>query len=461
MARFDAIVIGSGQAGNPLSQKLADHGWTVALIEKENLGGTCVNTGCTPTKTMIASAQVAHYARNAGKWGVRGGETSVDLPAIVHHKDEVVRQWRAGVEKKVQDRPNLHLYRRQARFVGPNRLRVGDQDLEGERIFINTGTRVAVPRLEGLDKVDYLTNASIMELTQMPEHLVVLGGGYIGLEFGQMFRRFGSRVTVVHNGENILPREDSDISAELAKALEAEGIRFMLNAQTTRVAKQNGEVVLQLQAGGNVRGSHLLVATGRRPNTDDLGLETAGVQIDGKGFIRVNNRLETNVPGIWALGDIKGGPAFTHISYNDYQIVYANLIEGKQLTTDNRIVPYAVFTDPQLGRVGLTEKEARATGRRLKIGKIPMGWVARAIERNETAGLMKLVVDADNDRILGAAILSTEGGELVQILHAVMLAGAPYTLLKGAIYIHPTLAEGFWTLMDQVKPADPPAKSAP
>jgi pyruvate/2-oxoglutarate dehydrogenase complex dihydrolipoamide dehydrogenase (E3) component len=452
MTRYDAIVIGSGQAGNPLSQKLADHGWTVALIEKEHLGGTCINTGCTPTKTMIASSQVAHYARTASKWGVHTGEVSVDLPAIVRRKNEIVLQWRSGQEKKVQQRPKLHLYRGQARFVGPKRLHVGEQELEGERIFINTGTRVAVPHLEGLDQIDYLTNASIMELTQVPEHLVVLGGGYIGLEFGQMFRRFGSQVTIVHQSEHILPREDPDVTGELQKALEAEGIRFLLNAQTTRVAKPNGEVVLQFQAGDTLRGSHLLVATGRRPNTDDLGLENAGVHLNRQGFVQVNNRLETNVPGVWALGDVKGGPAFTHISYNDYQIVYANLIEGKQLSTDNRIVPYAVFTDPQLGRVGLTETEARATGCRLKVGKIPMSWVARAIERSETAGLMKLVVDADNDHILGAAILSTEGGELVQILHAVMLAGAPYTLLKGAIYIHPTLAEGFWTLMEEVKP---------
>jgi pyruvate/2-oxoglutarate dehydrogenase complex dihydrolipoamide dehydrogenase (E3) component len=461
MTRYDAIVIGSGQAGNPLSQKLADHGWAVAFVEKEHLGGTCINTGCTPTKTMIASSQVAHYARNAGRWGVRTGKVSVDLPAVVRRKDEIVRQWRAGQEKKVQERPNLHLYRGAARFVGPKRLRVGDQELEGERVFINTGTRVDVPRLEGLDQIDYLTNASIMELAQVPEHLVVLGGGYIGLEFGQMFRRFGSRVTVVHRGEHILPREDADVTQELQKALEAEGIRFILNAQTTRVTKQNGEVVLQLQAGDDVRGSHLLIATGRRPNTEELGLENAGVQVDRQGFVPVNSRLETNVPGVWALGDVKGGPAFTHISYNDYQIVYANLIEGKQLTTDGRIVPYSVFTDPQLGRVGLTETEARATGRRLKVGKIPMGWVARAIERDETAGLMKLVVDAGNDRILGAAILGTEGGELVQILHAVMLAGAPYTLLKGAIYIHPTLAEGFWTLMEKVKPTDLSAEEAP
>jgi pyruvate/2-oxoglutarate dehydrogenase complex dihydrolipoamide dehydrogenase (E3) component len=457
MSTYDTIVIGSGQAGNPLSQKLADHGWAVALIERGHLGGTCVNTGCTPTKTMIASAQVAHYARNAGRWGVRTGEVSVDLPRVVARKDAVVQQWRSGQERKVEQRKSLHLYRGQARFVGPHRLRVGDEEMESERIFINTGTRTDIPRLEGLDRIDYLTNASIMELSAVPEHLLVLGGGYIGLEFGQMFRRFGSRVTVVHRSEHILPREDPDVTQELQKALEAEGVRFVLNARTTRVEKQDGQVVLRLEAGGGsetVRGSHLLVATGRRPNTDELGLESVGVRLTGQGYIQVNPRLETTAPGVWALGDVKGGPAFTHISFNDYQIVYANLIEGKQLTTDNRLVPYAVFTDPQLGRVGLTEKEARAAGRRLKVGKIPMSWVARAIERDETAGLMKLVVDADTDRILGAAILATEGGELVQILGAVMLAGAPYTLLKGAIYIHPTLAEGFWTLMEEVKPVD-------
>jgi pyruvate/2-oxoglutarate dehydrogenase complex dihydrolipoamide dehydrogenase (E3) component len=406
---------------------------------------------------MIASAQVAHYARNAGKWGVRASDVTVDLPRIVARKDQIVQQWRSGQERKVEQREKLHLYRGHARFVAPRQLRVGEQDLASERIFINTGTRVDVPGLDGLDRVEFLTNASIMEVRQVPEHLLVLGGGYVGLEFGQMFRRFGSRVTVVHRGDHILPREDNDVTEELQRALESEDIRFVLNAQTTRVEKQGGEVVLSVQTGAgveSVRGSHLLVATGRRPNSDDLGLDKAGVELDTHGFIRVNNRLETNVPGIWALGDVKGGPAFTHISYNDYQIVFGNLIEGKSLTTDNRLVPYSVFTDPQLGRVGLNEKEARQTGRRLKIGKIPMAWVARAIERDETAGLMKLIVDAETDRILGAAILSTEGGELVQILGAVMLAGAPYTLLKGAVYIHPTLAEGFWTLMEEVKPVD-------
>jgi pyruvate/2-oxoglutarate dehydrogenase complex dihydrolipoamide dehydrogenase (E3) component len=455
MPRYDAIVIGSGQAGNPLSQKLADHGWTVALVEQDRLGGTCINTGCTPTKTMIASAQVAHYARSADRWGVHTGDVRVNLAEVVARKNQVVGQWRAGQERKVQERKSLHLYRGHARFFDPHHVRVGEEVLEGERVFINTGARVAMPPVDGLDGVPYLTNATLMELTEVPEHLVVLGGGYIGLEFGQMFRRFGSRVTVVHNGGQILAREDADVATELQKALEAEGLRFLLNARTTRVGRQDGQIALTVQAGGGsetVTGSHLLVATGRRPNSDDLGLENTGVQTDAHGFIRVNNRLETGVPGIWALGDVKGGPAFTHISFNDFQIVYANLIEGRSLSTDNRQVPYAVFTDPQLGRVGLTEREARAAGRRLKVGKIPMSWVARAIERDETAGLMKLVVDADTDRILGAAILATEGGELVQLLGAVMLAGAPYTLLKGAVFIHPTLAEGFWTLMEEVKP---------
>jgi pyruvate/2-oxoglutarate dehydrogenase complex dihydrolipoamide dehydrogenase (E3) component len=456
--KYDAIVIGSGQGGNPLSQGLADRGWTVALIEKEHLGGTCINTGCTPTKTMVACAQVAHYARNAARWGVRTGEVSVDLPRIVALKDQIVQRFRSGKERQVESRKNLHLYRGHARFVGPHRVQVGADLLESDRIFVNTGTRPEIPSVQGLDSVGYLTNATIMELQELPEHLLVLGGGYIGLEFGQMFRRFGSRVTVVHRGSDLLTREDPDVAGELQKALESEGVEFALNARATSVQRMNGQITLTVDSVGGgsstLTGSHLLVATGRRPSTDDLGLEQAGVETDHRGFITVNGRLETTAPGVWALGDVKGGPAFTHISYNDYQILYANLMEGKDLTIDNRIVPYSVFTDPQLGRVGMTEKEARATGRKLKIGKIPMSWVARAIERDETAGFMKLVVDAESDRILGAAILATEGGELVQMLGTLMLAGLPYTLLKGAVYIHPTLAEGFFTLMEEVKPAD-------
>jgi len=453
--RYDGIVIGSGQAGNPLCQDLADRGRRMALIEKERLGGTCINTGCTPTKTMVAAAQVAHYARNAARWGVRAGAVSVDLARIVAHKDEIVQRFRSGKEEAFGSHENVHLYRGHARFVGPRRVKVGGDILEGERIFINTGTRPDIPRIDGLDRAGYLTNATLMELTELPAHLLVLGGGYIGLEFGQMFRRFGSRVTVLHRGEQILPREDADVAGELQRALEAEDVRFVLQARTTRVEGRGGQVVLSYDAGKGpetVSGSHLLVAAGRRPNTDDLGLEQAGVATDPRGFIKVNGRLETTVPGVWALGDVKGGPAFTHISYNDYQIVYANLLDGKGLTVDNRLVPYSVFTDPQLGRVGMTEREARAAGRRLKIGAIPMRWVARAIERDETVGLMKLVAEADSDRVLGAAILSSEGGELIQILSTLMLANVPYTLLKGAVYIHPTLAEGLYTLMDEVKP---------
>jgi len=453
--KYDAIVIGSGQGGNPLAYGLADHGWKVALIERQNLGGTCINTGCTPTKTMVASAQVAHYARNAARWGLRIGEVRVDLAAVVARKDKVVESFRSGLERRVKERPNLHLYRAHARFLDPHRLQVGEEVIEGERLFINTGARPAIPPIPGLDETGYLTNATLMELRELPEHLLVIGGGYVGLEFGQMFRRFGARVTVIHRNEALLAREDPDVAAELQKALEAEGIRFLLNVEPVRVEQNAASISIRVrgpQSEESVSGSHLLVAAGRRPNTDDLGLERAGIATDAHGSIRVNHRLETSAPGVWALGDVKGGPAFTHISYNDYQIVYGNLIEGKNLSIENRYVPYSVFTDPQLGRVGLTEREARATGRKLKIGTYPMAYVARAIERDETAGLMKIIVDAETDQILGAAILGTEGGELVQILGALMMAGAPYTVLKGAVYIHPTLAEGFFGLMEAVKP---------
>jgi pyruvate/2-oxoglutarate dehydrogenase complex dihydrolipoamide dehydrogenase (E3) component len=455
--KYDAIIIGSGQAGNPLTFRLADLGWTVALIEKKDLGGTCINVGCTPTKTMVHRAQVAHYARNAARWGVNASNVSADLAKIVAQKDEVVLSFRGSQQKQVDKRSNVRLYRDHARFVGPNQLKVGNDHFESDKIFIDTGGRPSIPSIPGLESVPYLTNESAMQLTTLPEHLLILGGGYIGLEFGQMFRRFGSRVTVLHMGKQIITREDPEIATELQKALEAEGIQFKLSASTTRVESKSGAITLSFETpagASNVTGSHLLIATGRSPNTDDLGLDKAGIETDKNGFIKVNGRLETNVRGVWALGDCKGGPAFTHISFNDFQIAYGNLIEGKNLTIENRLVPYSVFTDPQLGGVGITEKEARAKGYKLKIGKCPMTNVARAVERGETAGLMKLVVDASNNRILGASILASEGGELVQILGTLMLAHQPYTLLKGAVYIHPTLAEGFFFLMDNVKPVD-------
>jgi pyruvate/2-oxoglutarate dehydrogenase complex dihydrolipoamide dehydrogenase (E3) component len=455
--KYDAVIVGSGQGGNPLAYGLADLGWSVALIEEKNLGGTCINVGCTPTKTMVHRAQVAHYSRNAARWGVVAENVRVDLPKIVAQKNEVVLSFRGGHQKRVDAHKNLRLYREHARFSGPHELQVGEETVESEKIFIDVGGRASVPAIPGLRDVPYLTNESIMELTTVPEHLLILGGGYIGLEFGQMFRRFGSGVTILQQGPQIVPREDPEIATELQKALEAEGIRIILNARTESAQRAGGSIMLSYadpNGKGSVTGSHLLVAAGRTPNTDALGLDKAGIAQNKDGTIRVNHRLETNVPGVWALGDCKGGPAFTHISYNDFQIIYGNLVQGKNLSTENRQVPYCVFTDPQLGGVGMTEKEARAKGYKLKIGRCPLSYVARAIERGETEGLMKIVVDASNDRILGASMLSSEGGELVQILGAVMMANQPYTLLKGAVYIHPTLAEGFFFLMNDVKPVN-------
>jgi pyruvate/2-oxoglutarate dehydrogenase complex dihydrolipoamide dehydrogenase (E3) component len=459
MSKYDAIIIGSGQAGNPLSTRLADRGWRVVLIEECDLGGTCINTGCTPTKTMVASAQVAHYARHAAEWGVRAADVRVDLPSVIARKDRVVGQLRSGLERKIPDHPNVRLVRGHARFVAPHRVRVNDdEELAADRIFIDTGARPDIPALAGLDRVPYLTNASLLDLRDLPDHLIVLGGGYVGVEFGQMFRRFGSAVTIVHHGRHILSREDPDVAAELQRVLVGEGIRLVLHSRPARVDTGGGRVVVEVDGPNGPQvvadGSHLLVAVGRRPNTDGLGLDRAGIGTDPEGFIRVNARLETSVPGVWALGDVNGGPAFTHISYNDYQIVYANLVEGKSLSTAGRVVPYAVFADPELGRVGLTEQEARAAGRKLKIGTVPTANVARAIERGETAGLMKVVIDADSDRVLGAAVLASNGGELVHVFTTLMLAGAPYTLLKGAIYVHPTMAEGLWSLFESVRPAD-------
>src|ERR1700728_1058119 len=373
--KFDAIAIGSGQAGNPLSFALAALGWKVALIERSELGGSCINTGCTPTKTMVASAQVAHYARDAARWGVRAGDVSVDMPAVVARKNLVVGNGRKGVQKRIDARPAVKLIHGQAKFSGPLQVQVGTELFESEKIFIDTGTRPAIPQIPGIDAVRFLTNATVMELQTVPEHLLILGGGYIGLEFAQIFRRVGSLVTIIHTGARIMPREDSDIASALQKALEAEGIVFRVNTATKRAENRNGVIALTVETphgSETLHGSHLLIATGRRPNTDDLGLETAGVATDAHGYVKVNGRMETNVPGIWALGAVKGGPAFTHISYNDYQIAYANIVDGKNLSIEDRYVPYSLFTAPQLGRVGMTEKEARTTGRKLKIGTFPM-----------------------------------------------------------------------------------------
>lgn len=455
--RYDAIIIGSGQGGWPLTLRLAGLGWQVALVERSYLGGTCINTGCTPTKTMVHRAQIAHYARNAARWGVRAENVAADLPAIVAQKNKVVMSYRGPKEKRVTQTPNLRFYAGHARFTAPHAIQVGDALLESDKIFINTGGRAIFPNIPGLDRTASLTNETIMELTEIPAHLVILGGGYIGVEFGQMFRRFGSDVTIIHTQSQILSHEDPEVAAELQKILEGEGIRFHLKSRPTRVEQSKGSVKISIAGAGGaaeVLGTHLLVATGRRPNTDDLGLDKAGVATDQSGYVRVNSRLETTAPGIWAIGDVKGPPAFTHISYNDFQIIDANLTQGKNLTIENRLVPYCVFTDPQLAGVGVTEREARMSGRKLKIGSIPMSYVARAIERDETAGLMKVIVDASNDRILGASILASEAGELIHVLYTLMLGNLPYTVLKGAVFIHPTLCEGFFALLDSVKPVD-------
>lgn len=451
---YDAIIFGSGQGGNPLAQKLAGRGLRIALVEERDLGGTCINTGCTPTKTLISCAQVAHYARQAHRWGVQTGPVSIDFTAVINRKRKVVDEFRSGWQNKFERQQTLEIHHGKGRFVGPKEIEVAGGRITSDHIFLDTGSRTAIPPIDGILSIPYLTNESIMELSTLPEHLIVIGGGYIGLEFGQMFRRFGSKVTIVQRGAHLLSEEEPEVLEELQKALEAEGIRCLLQSKAVRVEASGAGIQFAIETphgSETLLGSHVLLAAGRQPNTADLNLAATGVETDEHGFIRVNERLETTAPGIWAIGDVKGGPAFTHISYNDFQILYANIYEGGRVSTSDRIVPYAVFTDPQLGRVGITEAQARKAGKEVKTGSVRLTSVARAIERDETAGVMKIVVDASNDQVLGASILAPNGDEVVQILHTVMLARQPYTLLKGAIYIHPTIAEGFFSLLDSVQ----------
>jgi pyruvate/2-oxoglutarate dehydrogenase complex dihydrolipoamide dehydrogenase (E3) component len=445
---FDAIILGSGQAGNPLALKLAEKGWSVALIERDQFGGTCVNVGCTPTKTLVQRAQIAHYARQALRWGVHAENVSVDMPKVLSQKDKVVHEWRDGVRESLEKEAKIRVFKGNAKFVGPKQIEVDSELLEAPKIFINVGAEPAIPNILGLAGTPYLINESIIELSEVPESLIVIGGGYIGLEFGQMFSRFGSKVTLLQNGGQIVPHEDEDVATELQRSLEDEGVVFRLNSEIQSVAYQNGFQISL--ADGRLQSSHLLVAAGRKPRTKDLDLEVAGVETNSNGSIKVNGRLETNVQGIWALGDVNGGPAFTHISYNDYQIVAANVLENANRSTADRIVPYCVFTDPQLGGFGMTERQARQSGKNIKVGKIKMSEVARAVERDETNGLMKLIVDANTDQILGATVLGVEGGEIVQILCTVAFLDQPYTKLESAIWIHPTLAEGLFRLIGSV-----------
>lgn len=446
---FDAVVIGAGQAGTPLSQALANAGMRTALVEREHVGGTCVNEGCTPTKTMVASARVAHLVGRGADYGVRTGEISMDLKKVRERKRAIVNSFRNGSQSRIEKTKNLELIFGEAEFTGARTIRVGKKNgaevsLSADKIFINAGCRPAVPRLEGLSEVSYLNSTSIMELEAVPEHLLVLGGGYIGLEFGQMFRRFGSSVTIVQSGPQLLGREDEDVATAVLEILREDGIDVLLHGRATRVAKVSKGIELTVEKEGGMQkifGTHLLAAAGRVPNTDRLKARAAGMTLDKQGFIQVNDRLETNVAGVFALGDIKGGPAFTHISYDDFRIIRSNVIEKGQASSSDRLVPYTVFIDPQLGRVGMTEAEARAGGKKIRVAKMPMNYVARALELDESRGFMKVIVDAESSQMLGAAILGIEGGEVMSQIQLAMMGKLPYTVLKDAVFAHPTLAE--------------------
>ncbi len=447
---YDAIIIGVGQAGNPLAAALAKAGKRVALIERDAVGGTCINWGCTPTKTMIASARVAYLAGRGADFGVKTGPVSVDLTQVRQRKRDIVEEFRSSIETKFEKSDGIDLIYGDARFTGPKSVEVtlrsgGALAVTAPLVFINTGARPIVPPIDGLDQIEYLDSTSVMELDTPPEHLIILGGSYIALEFGQMFRRFGSQVTLVEQSARILEREDPDVAAEMAKILTEDGIEILTGAKATKAAKSSdGGVTLTLEARAGERvltGSHLLVAVGRTPNTEGLGLEAAGIAKDDHGYVVISGTLETNVPGVYALGDVKGGPQFTHISYDDFRIVEANLLHGGHRIISDRPVPYTVFTDPQLGRVGMTEAEAAKTGRAVQVAKLPMTNVARAIETDETRGFMKAIVDTDTQQILGAAILAVDGGEVMAVLEVAMLGKLPYTALRDAVLAHPTLAE--------------------
>jgi pyruvate/2-oxoglutarate dehydrogenase complex dihydrolipoamide dehydrogenase (E3) component len=458
----DAIVIGAGQAGVPLATTLAKAGRKTALVEREHVGGTCINEGCTPTKTMVASAKVAYFDRRSTDYGVSNGQVTVDMVRVRQRKRDIVKSFRTGGEKRLHD-AGVDLLMGEARFAGPKELVVNlnggaTARLSAENIFINVGARPVNPPIEGLDSVPALNSTTIMELEEVPDHLLVLGGSYVGLEFAQMFRRFGSAVTVVQRGKQLMSREDTDVAEAVEEIMREDGIEVLLETQTRRAERgDDGKIQLTLstpERESTLEGSHLLVAAGRPPNTDKLNLEAAGIDTDKRGQIKVNERLETNVSGVWALGDVKGGPAFTHISYDDFRVIRTNLLEGGDATITGRKVPYTVFIDPQLGRAGLSEQEARQQGLNIRVAKIPMSYVARAIEVDETRGFMKAIVDADTDQVLGCAILGVEGGEIAAMLQIAMMGEVPYTTLRDTIFSHPTLSESLNTLFAAVEQED-------
>lgn len=451
--KYDAIIVGAGQAGPPLAGRLTAAGQTVAVIERKLVGGTCVNSGCIPTKTLVASAHTAHTARRGAEYGVSTGEISVDMSKVKARKDGIVLGDRGGVESWIEGMPGCTLIRGHARFSDPHTIRVGDDVLQADRIFLNVGGRAVAPNLPGLADIDYLTNVGILELDTLPEHLVIVGGSYIGLEFAQMYRRFGARVTVLERGPRLTPREDEDVSAAIEDILTAEGITVVTGANGLRFQKRdNGFDVTPSDGAQPITGSHLLIAVGRRPNTDDLDLERAGVEVDGRGYIVVDDQLRTSVEHIWAMGDCNGKGAFTHTSYNDFEIVAANLLDDDPRRVSDRVPAYALYIDPPLGRAGMTVEQVRASGRRALVGKRPMTKVGRAVEKGETQGFMQIVVDADTEKILGAAILGVGGDEVIHSILDIMSAKQPYTAISRTMHIHPTVSELVPTMLQEMTP---------
>jgi pyruvate/2-oxoglutarate dehydrogenase complex dihydrolipoamide dehydrogenase (E3) component len=453
---FDAIIVGAGQAGPPLAARLTAAGMSVALVERKLVGGTCVNTGCTPTKALVASAHAAHMARRAAEYGVRiEGPVRVDMKAAKARADQIARSSREGLEGMLASLPRFTLFRGHALFESARELRVGSQIISAERIVLNTGGRAAVPPIPGLERVPYLTNSSLLALEELPRHLVIVGGSYVGLEFAQIFRRFGSEVTVVEKGPQLMKREDPDVAESVRGILEKEGIAQRLSAECIQLGGGGTEISVGLdclEGERQVVGSHLLMAVGRRPNTDDLGLDRAGIATDARGYITVDDHLQTNIPGIWALGDCNGKGAFTHTAYNDYEVLAANWLGDGTRKVSDRITAYALYTDPPLGRAGMTELEARKTGKRVLVGRRPMTRVGRAIEKGETQGFMKIMVDGESRRILGASILGTGGDEAIHCVLDTMYANAPYETLQRAMHIHPTVAELIPTVLGDLQP---------
>ncbi|WP_066897934.1 FAD-containing oxidoreductase [Mycolicibacterium houstonense] len=452
---FDAIVIGAGQAGPPLAGRLTAAGQTVAVIERKLVGGTCVNYGCIPTKTLVASAHAAHLARRGAEYGVGTSEVVIDMAKVKARKDSIMLSDRRGVEDWLEAMDGAELIRGHARFVDPHTVDVDGRLLRAERIFLNIGGRAVVPDFPGLDGIDYLTNVGILDLDRLPEHLVIVGGSYIALEFAQMYRRFGARVTVIEKGPRLTSREDEDVSAAIKDILEAEGIEVVLNAAGIRFAKRDGGFEVTPRDGAEpIAGTDLLLAVGRAPNTDDLGLEHAGVRTDKRGYIVVDDQLRTSVDHIWAMGDCNGKGAFTHTSYNDFEIVAANLLDDDPRRVSDRVTSYALYIDPPLGRAGMTVDQVRASGRKALVGKRPMTRVGRAVEKGETQGFMKVVVDAETEEILGAAILGVGGDEVVHAVIDVMTAKLPYTAISRTMHIHPTVSELVPTMLQELKPLD-------